>query len=151
MKKRILSAILAITLMAGLSTTAFAAGQSFTDVSSDKWYYTWVTKAAQQGWVSGTGNGKFEPGQPVTYAQFSVMLGKALYADDLAAQPSGANWWTAACEVAAKHGLFPITDMAIRDNWNDVANTPIEREQMAQMMYNALVRSEEHTSELQSP
>ena len=29
--------------------------------------------------------------------------------------------------------------MAIRDNWNDVANTPIEREQMAQMMYNALV------------
>ena len=47
MKKRILSAILAITLMAGLSTTAFAAGQSFTDVSSDKWYYTWVTKAAQ--------------------------------------------------------------------------------------------------------
>ena len=139
MKKRILSAILAITLMAGLSTTAFAAGQSFTDVSSDKWYYTWVTKAAQQGWVSGVGDGRFDPEGSVTFAQFALMLDRALYPDDIDSQPAGAQWWVAGCEVAAKHGLFPITDMAIRDNWPAVANTPIEREQMAQMMYNALV------------
>ncbi len=141
MKKRILSAILAITLMAGLSTTAFAAGQSFTDVSSDKWYYTWVTKAAQQGWVSGVGDGRFDPEGSVTFAQFALMLDRALYPDDIDSQPSGAQWWTAACEVAAKHALFPVTDMALRDNWSTVANTPIEREQMAQMMYNALVDS----------
>ncbi len=85
------------------------------------------------------GNGKYEPGESVTYSQFAIMLGQALYADDLAAQPSGAQWWTAACEVAAKHALFPVTDMALRDNWNAAANTPIEREQMAQMLYNALV------------
>ena len=141
MKKRILSAILAITLMAGLSTTAFAAGQSFTDVSSDKWYYTWVTKAAQQGWVSGVGDGRFDPEGSVTFAQFALMLDRALYPDDIDSQPAGAQWWTAACEVAAKHALFPVTDMALRDNWSAVANTPIEREQMAQMMYNALVDS----------
>jgi len=138
-KNRILRRIFALCLCASLGTTALAAGQTFTDVAEGQWYYPWVVKAAEAGWVSGTGNGKFEPGEPVTYSQFAIMLGKALYADDLAAQPSGANWWTAACEVTAKHGLFPITDMAIRDNWNDVANTPIEREQMAQMMYNALV------------
>lgn len=111
----------------------------FTDVSSDKWYYTWVTKAAQQGWVSGVGDGRFDPEGSVTFAQFALMLDRALYPDDIDSQPAGAQWWVAGCEVAAKHGLFPITDMAIRDNWPAVANTPIEREQMAQMMYNALV------------
>ena len=122
-----------------MGDSLLAAAPTFIDVPEDTWYYTWVTKAAQQGWVSGVGNGKYEPGESVTYSQFAIMLGQALYADDLAAQPSGAQWWTAACEVAAKHALFPVTDMALRDNWSAVANTPIEREQMAQMLYNALV------------
>ena len=139
MKKRILSIALALTMMAGLSVTALAAAPTFIDVPEDTWYYTWVTKAAQQGWVSGVGDGRFDPEGSVTFAQFALMLDRALYPDDIDSQPAGAQWWTAACEVAAKHGLFPITDMAIRDNWNAVANTPIEREQMAQMMYNALV------------
>lgn len=110
----------------------------FGDVSADKWYYTWVTKAAQAGWVSGVGGGRYEPNKSVTYSQFAVMLDRALYADDMAAQPAGAYWWTSACEVAAKHGLFVDTDMANRSDWTAVANKPIEREQMAQMMYNAL-------------
>ena len=138
---KIVSFIVASCLSLSLLTSALAASNTptFTDVSSDKWYYTWVTKAAQQGWVSGVGDGRFDPEGAVTFAQFALMLDRALYPDDIDSQPAGAQWWTAACEVAAKHGLFPITDMAIRDNWPAVANTPIEREQMAQMMYNALV------------
>ena len=136
---RILRRIFALCLCASLGTTALATGQTFTDVAEGTWYYTWVTKAAQQGWVSGVGDGRFDPEGSVTFAQFALMLDRALYPDDIDSQPAGAQWWTAACEVAAKHGLFPITDMAIRDNWSAVANTPIEREQMAQMMYNALV------------
>ena len=138
-KNRILCRIFALCLCASLGTTALATGQTFTDVAEGTWYYTWVTKAAQQGWVSGVGDGRFDPEGSVTFAQFALMLDRALYPDDIDSQPAGAQWWTAACEVAAKHGLFPITDMAIRDNWPAVANTPIEREQMAQMMYNALV------------
>lgn len=141
MKKRILSAVLAVTLMVSLPTLVAAAETGFTDVPEDRWYYTWVTKAAQQGWVSGVGDGRFDPEGSVTFAQFALMLDRALYPDDIDSQPSGAQWWTAACEVAAKHALFPVTDMALRDNWSTVANTPIEREQMAQMMYNALVDS----------
>lgn len=137
--KRILSALLAAALMAGLTVQALAASEdTFSDVSADKWYYTWVTKAAQAGWVSGVGGGRYEPNKSVTYSQFAVMLGRALYSDDLAAQPAGDYWWTPACEVAAKHGLFVDTDMANRSDWTAVANKPIEREQMAQMMYNAL-------------
>ncbi len=139
--RKIINIVLILALLTGLCVPALAAAPVFTDVSSDKWYYTWVTKAAQQGWVSGVGDGRFDPEGSVTFAQFALMLDRALYPDDIDSQPAGAQWWTAACEVAAKHALFPVTDMALRDNWSAVANTPIEREQMAQMMYNALVDS----------
>ena len=51
---KIVSFIVASCLSLSLLTSALAASNTptFTDVSSDKWYYTWVTKAAQQGWVS---------------------------------------------------------------------------------------------------
>lgn len=138
MKKRILSVLLTAALMTSLVVPALAATPKFDDVPQNQWYYTWVTKAAQAGWVSGIGGGKFDPHGKVTYSQFAVMLGKALYADNLAAQPKGAYWWTPACEVADRHGLFTDTDMASRASWTSVANKPMEREEMAQMMYNAL-------------
>ena len=87
------------------------------------------------------GGGKYEPGKPVTFSQFTIMLSKALYANDFATQPAGAKWWTAACEVADRHGLFKDTDMERRTDWDTVAGTSIEREQMAQMMYNALTET----------
>lgn len=136
--KKFLSLLLATSLCSVLYVPSLASGQTFTDVAENQWYYAWVTKAAQAGWVSGVGGGRYEPGRSVTFSQFAVMLGKALYADDLAAQPKGAYWWTPACEVADRHGLFVDTDMASRSSWNSVANKPMEREEMAQMMYNAL-------------
>ena len=138
MKKRVLSALLAVALMAGLTVQAMAAETTFVDVSADKWYYTWVTKAASQGWVSGIGGGKFDPNGKVTYCQFATMLNRALYSNEFDAQPKGEYWWTPACEVADRHGLFADTDMASRSSWTSVANKPMEREEMAQMMYNAL-------------
>lgn len=139
MRKRILSAILATTLMASLTVQALATDTpQFTDVPQNQWYYTWVTKAASQGWVSGIGGGKFDPNGKVTYCQFATMLNRALYSNEFDAQPKGEYWWTPACEVADRHGLFADTDMASRSNWTTVANKPMEREEMAQMMYNAL-------------
>ena len=141
--RKIINIVLILALLTGLCVPALAATPTpvFTDVSSDKWYYTWVTKAAQQGWVSGVGDGRFDPGGAVTHAQFALLLSKALYTSDIDSQPKGAQWWTAGCEVADRHGLFKGTDMEHRSNWDAVAGTPIEREQMAQMMYNALVDS----------
>ena len=136
--KQTTSLLLALALCLGLAVPALAAG-GFTDVPENNWASPYVERAAQAGWVSGTGNGKYEPDQSVTYSQFAVMLSKALYPDDFAAQPAGAQWWTPACEVADKHGLFKDTDMANRSDWTAVANTPIERDEMAQMMYNALI------------
>ena len=139
MKKRVLSALLAAALMASLTVQALATdAPQFTDVPQNQWYYTWVTKAASQGWVSGIGGGKFDPNGKVTYSQFATMLNRALYSNEFDAQPKGEYWWTPACEVADRHGLFADTDMASRSSWTSVANKPMEREEMAQMMYNAL-------------
>lgn len=139
--KKFLSLFLTITLCSTFYFPSFASSPSFSDVPADQWYHTWVTEAAGQGWVSGVGGGKYEPGKPVTFSQFTIMLSKALYANDFAAQPAGAKWWTAACEVADRHGLFKDTDMERRTDWDTVAGTSIEREQMAQMMYNALTET----------
>ena len=138
MKKQTTSLLLALALCLGICVPAFAAG-AFSDVPQSGWAAPYVEQAAEKGWVSGVGGGKYEPNASVTYSQFAVMLDKALYPDDFAAQPAGAKWWTAPCEVAARHGLFADTDMENPSAWDAAANTPIEREQMAQMMYNALV------------
>ena len=137
--RKIIHITLILALLIGLCTPAFAVGKTFADVPTGNWAHSYIQRAADQGWVSGVGGGKFTPNSHVTYAQFALMLSKALYTNDINSQPKGAQWWTAGCEVADRHGLFADTDMANRNGWNAVAGKPIEREQMAQMMYNALM------------
>ena len=92
--KKTTSLLLALALCLGLALPALAAG-AFTDVPQSNWAAPYVERAAAKGWVSGVGGGKYEPNASVTYSQFAVMLDKALYPDDFAAQPAGAKWWTA--------------------------------------------------------
>lgn len=49
-------------------------GNHFTDVDATAWYSDAVTWAAAQGIVSGYGNGKFGPNDPITREQLAVML-----------------------------------------------------------------------------
>lgn len=49
-------------------------GNNFTDVDTTVWYSDAVTWAAVQGIVSGYGNGKFGPNDPITREQLAVML-----------------------------------------------------------------------------
>lgn len=49
-------------------------GNNFTDVGTTVWYSDAVTWAAVQGIVSGYGNGKFGPNDPITREQLAVML-----------------------------------------------------------------------------
>ena len=46
----------------------------FDDVPADTWYTEAIRWAASEGIVSGYGNGKFGPGDPITREQFAVML-----------------------------------------------------------------------------
>ncbi len=51
---------------------------SFTDVSKDAWYYTYVASAVKAGITSGIGNNKFGPNDNITRQDMAVMLVNAL-------------------------------------------------------------------------
>ena len=95
MKKRILSLALSVCLCAGLSAPAMAAGPTFSDVPASHWAYSYVERAADNGWVNGVGNGKFAPGNTLTFAEFYTMIVPVFAADELDAYqaPAGSKWW----------------------------------------------------------
>jgi hypothetical protein len=53
-------------------------GTSFSDVSGDAWYKTYVETLVGKGIISGYADGTFKPGASVTRAEFSKMLGLAM-------------------------------------------------------------------------
>ena len=56
------------------SAPAVAAGPTFPDVPESHWAYSYVERAAENGWVNGTGNGQFAPGGTLTFAEFYTMI-----------------------------------------------------------------------------
>ena len=67
--------LLLFTLAAGAFPFARAeASSAFSDVPSGSYYYTEVTAMADQGIVSGFGNGQFQPASPVTNAQAAKLV-----------------------------------------------------------------------------
>lgn len=51
---------------------------SFSDVSKDAWYYTYVASAVKAGIAGGVGNGKFDPNSLITREQMAVMIANVL-------------------------------------------------------------------------
>ena len=49
-------------------------GTTFTDVPASHWAYASIERAAQLGYVTGVGGGKFEPNRQLTRAEFVTML-----------------------------------------------------------------------------
>ena len=67
-------AMLAVILYARAGQPAVEAANPFTDVPADSWYTDAVIWAAQNGIVSGFGDGTFRPNDALTRAQAAVML-----------------------------------------------------------------------------
>ena len=67
-------AMLAVILYARAGQPAVEAANPFTDVPADSWYTDAVIWAADNGIVSGFGDGTFRPNEAVTRAQAAVML-----------------------------------------------------------------------------
>lgn len=140
MKKKILSLALALALSAGLAAPALAVYETptFTDVPKSHWAYTYVEQAAKEGWVSGTGNGKFQPDGMVTYAQFCVMLTNAFtFFQDRLAQYTGPSspWYAPYCGTIGEMGYFNQTAVKGKHTDDAVMNSPINRYDMAGMLY----------------
>ncbi len=56
----------------------FAGVSSFTDVSSDSWYFDAVESAAKNGWITGYDGGKFQPLSDTTRAEAVTMINRML-------------------------------------------------------------------------
>lgn len=120
-----LSIALAVTM---LSTTAFAASVKFTDVPSNHWASSSISKMADKGIMSGIGNNLFAPSQQLSNAEFITMLVRQFYSDKLGTE--GSAWYAPFMAAAKRANILTGT--------NVTAEGTINRYDMAQLMYNVL-------------
>lgn len=93
--KKLISLILSLSLALSLSVSALAAtGSSFSDVPMSHWAYQYVERAADEGWVAGIGNGKFNPNGDVTGAEWYTMVTRAFYGDQIPDKADAGKWYS---------------------------------------------------------
>lgn len=159
MKNRILSAALSLCLCLGLAVPAWAAGPAFPDVPSSHWSYSYVERAAENGWVNGVGNNKFAPNDTLTFSQFYTMIVPVFVPNELAAYqaPSGSPWWQPYMSVGAEYlrshaitldtmyvgpaDMRPDPDETLRKSVNQHANEPISRSDAISIMWRVLEKN----------
>ena len=87
-------------------------GLSFSDVSENDWFYDNVMDAAENGYVTGMGDGTFAPKKSTTRAEFASMIAKAMgytaEPDAPSAFPDVADdfWGKAAINFCAQNGII---------------------------------------------
>lgn len=141
----VLSLVLAITMVLGVALTAMQPARMetspFTDVAVTQWYFPYVLEAYNDGVMTGTyhnpatGEREFSPKSPLTMAEWSVMLVRAYYADELAASTvEKLNWYNREVAVLDKHGVYSRLGTVE----NIVMKTSVTRTQMAVMAANLM-------------
>ena len=153
-----LAAVMAVSIIGGM----FAASGSptFSDVPTTHWAYSYVERAADNGWVNGIGNGKFAPNDTLTFSQFYTMVAPVFTADELAAYqaPSGSPWWQQYMWVGAnelqahsiyldlhsihnENGVNIWTDEDVQDAVEKYAEQPISRSDAIAIMWRVLEKN----------
>ncbi len=124
--------ITSLVLIAALILSAFSvfAGASFSDVKTSDWFYSYVSKAAEKGIVSGYPDGTFRPQNKVTYAEFLVMAMRGTKSSNT----RGLNDWYAPYYYGAvDNGIINEGEIAYTS-----MNNPIPRGDMAVVMAGVL-------------
>ena len=118
-------------------------GFHFSDIDENDWYYDNVMDAANNGYISGMGDGTFAPTQATTRAQFASMIANAMgyEADpDVASMfPDVADdfWGKAAINFCAQNGII--------SGYDDTTFQPekaITRQEAASILRNAFKLTE---------
>lgn len=139
--KKLLSLLLSLTVIMSLSVPAFAAGPSFSDVSVSHWAYQFVEQAANNGWVAGVGDGKFNPNGKVTGAEWYTMVIRAFFPDKIPDQVPAGQWysgkWYAPYAMAGDQLEFAerLDDYATSQ---DIMDRPLTRAEMAAVIFKVL-------------
>ena len=105
------------------------ASTGFSDVASSHWAGKYVAYCSSQGIIYGRSDGKFYPNDPVTAAEFAIMLMRALNIGT-PSRYTGAAWATNAIADGKEFGLL---------NTNVDYSRSANREEIAQYAFNALI------------
>lgn len=123
---------------------------TFQDVPESHWAYPYVTRAAENGWVTGVGEGNFAPNSKLTFAQFYAMVTPIFRAEELAEyQPDpGSAWWQKYMWVGGEYlqantiwmdtQLYAGRGMTLQASIDKHANEPITRTDAISIMWRVL-------------
>lgn len=104
--------------------------ESFSDVSSEKWFYDYVMELSEGGVIGGRGGGIFDPNSPVTVGEALKLILLAAGYDEQAAE-EGAHWASGYAALAYEGGFLP--DELLSD-----PEQPIRRAEVAQLAAKAI-------------
>ncbi len=114
----------------GMDSYATATTSSYSDMQNAQWAIPVVEYATNLGIVEGVGNGKFSPGNPVTYEQAVTMIVRAIgYTTDC--NEMNGTWPAIYVQKATALGLFKNVE-------GNQYGTGADRGDVAIMLYNAL-------------
>ena len=145
-KNRCFTLIILVIMAVGVYLS-WADTISFGDVPEGHWAQKYIEAAAKQGWITGTGGGKYQPGKPVSNAEFATMIVSAWYPTErelVQKHMSIEHWWDASLKTAVGIGLFDDDTKAGAYYMGNgafpasIANAAISRYDMAIVLYNML-------------
>lgn len=147
-KKTLVGVLCIISILIG-AFTAYAAGASFTDVESGKWYTEHINYAVENGIFKGTSATTFSPNTNMTRAQFVQVFANISNVDtsnknvssSFSDVPSG-KWYSAAVKWAAENGV--VNGIG---NGKFAPEDPVTREQMCVMLVNYVEKFQKETLE----
>lgn len=128
----------------GIPFVSLGSVSSFTDVSSDAWYYKPVMYAADNMLITGYGNGLFGPNDTLTRAQAAVILhrffvgedsGESRYNTTGMSDVEGFAYYTQAANWAVKNGIINGMERGGRKYFDP--NGAITRQQLCAIIANA--------------
>ncbi len=139
--KRIASLVLALALCAGLAVPALAA--EFSDVPAGHAFYGGISYCAENGIVGGYSDGTFQPGRTVTRSNFSVMLSRAFFADEVKKYDTDAYkavWFGPNTKALSMAGVLRNTSFQYGFGDASIMDQTISRYDMAQLMTNIMTK-----------
>lgn len=135
---------LATVMMVSIIAGVFAAntGPTFSDVPTNHWAYSYVERAADNGWVNGVGNGKFGPDQQISYAELFTMLVRVYLpeeADSYQDTPSLIwHWYDPYALVAFDYSFTDGLQFDYDVLRNEADKRVVTRYDLAQFLYNVM-------------
>lgn len=160
-KKRISMLLIAAMLISIVAGIFASNGKStFSDVPSSHWSYSYVERAAENGWVNGIGNNKFAPNDTLTFSQFYTMIVPTFVPEEFVEYkaPSGSPWWQQYMWVGANElqahsiwidihqiyndaGINIWTAEDVQNTVEKYANQPISRSDAISIMWRVLEKN----------